>query len=49
VVCGSRQSKGVSELGRHQLLIETMEDMKLIYSNPNLDVRALKKTLRAVA
>jgi len=32
-----------------QLLIETMEDMKLTYPNPHLDVRALKKTLQAVA
>jgi polyphosphate kinase 2 (PPK2 family) len=30
-------------------LIETMEDMKLTYPNPHLDVRALKKTLPAVA
>jgi hypothetical protein len=30
-------------------LIETMEDMKLTYPNPHLDVRALKKTLQAVA
>jgi len=32
-----------------QLLIETMEDMKLTYPNPHLDVRALKKSLKAVA
>jgi PPK2 family polyphosphate:nucleotide phosphotransferase len=32
-----------------QLLIETMEEMKLIYPNPHLDVRALKKSLKAVA
>jgi PPK2 family polyphosphate:nucleotide phosphotransferase len=32
-----------------QLLIETMEDMKLTYPNPHLDVRALKKSLQAVA
>jgi PPK2 family polyphosphate:nucleotide phosphotransferase len=32
-----------------QLLIETMEDMKLTYPNPHLDVRALKKTLQEVA
>jgi len=32
-----------------QLLIETMEDMKLTYPNPHLNVRALKKTLQAVA
>jgi PPK2 family polyphosphate:nucleotide phosphotransferase len=32
-----------------QLLIETMEDMKLIYPHPHLDVRALKKQIRAVA
>lgn len=32
-----------------QLLIETMEDMKLTYPNPNLDVRSLKKSLQAVA
>jgi PPK2 family polyphosphate:nucleotide phosphotransferase len=32
-----------------QLLIETMEEMKLIYPNPHLDVRALKKRLQAAA
>jgi hypothetical protein len=32
-----------------QFLIETMEDMKLIYPNPHLDVRALKKSLQAAA
>ena len=32
-----------------RLLIETMEGMKLTYPNPNLDVRALKKSLQAVA
>jgi PPK2 family polyphosphate:nucleotide phosphotransferase len=32
-----------------QLLIETMEEMKLTYPNPHLDVRALKKSLLAVA
>ncbi|HEV2030088.1 MAG TPA: PPK2 family polyphosphate kinase [Candidatus Dormibacteraeota bacterium] len=32
-----------------QLLIETMEEMKLTYPNPNLDVRALKKSLQAAA
>lgn len=32
-----------------QLLIETMEDMKLTYPNPHLDVRALRKTLQEVA
>ncbi|MHB8613944.1 MAG: PPK2 family polyphosphate kinase [Candidatus Dormibacteraceae bacterium] len=32
-----------------QLLIETMEEMKLIYPNPHLDVRALKKSLKAAA
>jgi PPK2 family polyphosphate:nucleotide phosphotransferase len=32
-----------------QLLIETMEEMKLRYPNPHLDVRALKKSLQAVA
>jgi PPK2 family polyphosphate:nucleotide phosphotransferase len=32
-----------------QLLIETMEDMKLIYPNPHLDVRAMKKSLQAAA
>jgi polyphosphate kinase 2 (PPK2 family) len=32
-----------------QLLIETMEEMKLIYPNPHLDVRALKKSLQAAA
>ena len=31
-----------------QLLIETLEDMKLTYSNPHLDVRGLK-ALQAVA
>jgi polyphosphate kinase 2 (PPK2 family) len=32
-----------------QLLIETMEDMKLTYPNPNLDTRALKKRIQATA
>jgi PPK2 family polyphosphate:nucleotide phosphotransferase len=32
-----------------QLLIETMEEMKLVYPKPNLDVRALKKSLQEVA
>jgi PPK2 family polyphosphate:nucleotide phosphotransferase len=32
-----------------QLLIETMEEMKLTYPNPHLDIRALKKSLKAVA
>jgi PPK2 family polyphosphate:nucleotide phosphotransferase len=32
-----------------QLLIETMEEMKLMYPNPHLDVRSLKKSLQAVA
>jgi PPK2 family polyphosphate:nucleotide phosphotransferase len=32
-----------------QLLIETMEEMKLTYPDPHLDVRALKKSLHAVA
>jgi PPK2 family polyphosphate:nucleotide phosphotransferase len=32
-----------------QLLIETMEDMKLTYPNPHLDVRALKKSLMKAA
>jgi PPK2 family polyphosphate:nucleotide phosphotransferase len=32
-----------------QILIETMEEMKLIYPNPHLDVRALKKSLKAAA
>ena len=32
-----------------QLLIETMEEMKLTYPNPHLDVRAPKKSLLAVA
>src|SRR4029077_2300214 len=32
-----------------QILIETMEDMKLTYPNPHLDVRALKKSLKAAA
>jgi PPK2 family polyphosphate:nucleotide phosphotransferase len=32
-----------------QVLIETMEEMKLIYPHPHLDIRALKKTLRAAA
>jgi PPK2 family polyphosphate:nucleotide phosphotransferase len=32
-----------------QILIETMEEMKLIYPNPHLDVRALKKSLQAAA
>jgi PPK2 family polyphosphate:nucleotide phosphotransferase len=31
------------------LLIETMEEMNLTYPNPHLDVRALKKSLRAAA
>jgi PPK2 family polyphosphate:nucleotide phosphotransferase len=30
-----------------QVLIESMEEMKLIYPHPHLDIRALKKTLRA--
>jgi len=32
-----------------QILIETMEEMKLTYPNPHLDVRALKKSLQAAA
>jgi PPK2 family polyphosphate:nucleotide phosphotransferase len=32
-----------------QLLIETMEEMKLTYPNPHLDVRALKKSLLKAA
>jgi len=32
-----------------QLLIETMEEMKCTYPNPHLDVRALKKSLKAAA
>jgi len=32
-----------------QLLIETMEAMKLMYPNPQLDIRALKKRIKAVA
>jgi PPK2 family polyphosphate:nucleotide phosphotransferase len=32
-----------------QLLIETMEDMKLTYPHPQLDVRALKKSLMKAA
>jgi PPK2 family polyphosphate:nucleotide phosphotransferase len=32
-----------------QLLIETMEDMKLTYPNPHLDARALKKQIKAAA
>jgi PPK2 family polyphosphate:nucleotide phosphotransferase len=32
-----------------QLLIETMEEMKLIYPHPHLDVRRLKKRIKAVA
>jgi PPK2 family polyphosphate:nucleotide phosphotransferase len=32
-----------------QLLIETMEEMKLIYPNPHLNIRALKKSLQAAA
>ncbi|MHB8587438.1 MAG: PPK2 family polyphosphate kinase [Candidatus Dormibacteraceae bacterium] len=32
-----------------QLLIETMEEMKLTYPNPHLDVQALKKSLQAAA
>ena len=32
-----------------QLLIETMEGMKLTYRNPNQDVRSLKKCIQAVA
>jgi Polyphosphate kinase 2 (PPK2) len=32
-----------------QFLVETMEDMKLIYPNSHLDVRALKKSLQAAA
>jgi len=32
-----------------QLLIETMEEMKSTYPNPHLDIRALKKQIKAVA
>jgi polyphosphate kinase 2 (PPK2 family) len=32
-----------------QVLIETMEEMKLLYPKPQLDVRALKKSLKAAA
>ena len=32
-----------------RVLIETMEEMKLSYPNPHLDVRALKKQIKAVA
>jgi PPK2 family polyphosphate:nucleotide phosphotransferase len=32
-----------------QILIETMEEMKLTYPKPHLDVRALKKSLQAAA
>jgi polyphosphate kinase 2 (PPK2 family) len=32
-----------------QVLIETMEEMKLFYPKPQLDVRALKKSLKAAA
>lgn len=32
-----------------QVLIETMEGMKLTYPKPHLDIRALKKSLKAVA
>jgi hypothetical protein len=32
-----------------QLLIETMEEMKLTYPKPHLDVRALKKSLMKAA
>lgn len=32
-----------------QVLIETMEEMKLIYPNRHLDVRALKKSLMKAA
>jgi PPK2 family polyphosphate:nucleotide phosphotransferase len=32
-----------------QLLIETMEEMKLTYPHPHLDVRALKKRIKGVA
>jgi len=32
-----------------QLLIETMEAMKLMYPNPQLDIRALKRRIKAVA
>ena len=32
-----------------QILIETMEAMKLTYPNPHLDIRGLKQSLRAVA
>jgi hypothetical protein len=49
VACGSRQPQLVPKLGCLTLLIETMEDMKLIYPNPHLDVRALKKSLQAAA
>jgi PPK2 family polyphosphate:nucleotide phosphotransferase len=32
-----------------QVLIETMEEMKLTYPKPHLDIRALKKSLKAAA
>ncbi len=42
-------ASGIASWAVSQLLIETMEEMKLIYSNPHLDVRALKKSLQAAA
>jgi len=32
-----------------QVLTETMEEMKLVYPNPQLDVGAIKKSLKAAA
>ena len=42
-------ASGTASWAVSQLLIETMEEMKLIYPNPHLDVRALKKSLQAAA
>jgi hypothetical protein len=39
----------VPELGRLKLLVERMEEMKLTYPKPQLDVRALKKQIKAAA
>jgi hypothetical protein len=42
-------ASGTASWAVSQLLIETMEELKLIYPNPHLDVRALKKSLQAAA
>jgi hypothetical protein len=49
VVRRTRHRKWYRNWAVSQLLIETMEEMKLIYPKPDLDVRALKKSLPAAA